>query len=99
MIDLSVKKTYWQIKLEDKTILNCKKPTQSLLISMIKLQESVDAPVELMEEFIDIVVRIFNRNVNGLIFTKEQIEEMVDIETAVAIMKDYVDFSLTTLKN
>ena len=99
MIDLSVKKNYWQIKLEDKTILKCKRPTQSLLLSMIRLQESNEEPIELMEEFAAIVVRIFNRNVNDLEFTKEQVEEMIDLESAVAIMKDYIEFSLSNLKN
>lgn len=99
MIDLGVKKSYWQIKLEDKTVLKCKRPTQSLLLAMIRLQGSNEEPAELMEEFTTIVVRIFNRNVNSLEFTKEQIEEMIDLESAVAIMKDYIEFSLSNLKN
>lgn len=99
MIDLGVKKSYWQIKLEDKTVLKCKRPTQSLLLAMIRLQGSNEDPAELMEEFTTIVVRIFNRNVNSLEFTKEQIEEMIDLESAVAIMKDYIEFSLSDLKN
>lgn len=91
MIDLSKnKKDLYPIKLEDGTILKLKKPTQSMYIQMVQLEDSKGEGVQMIEEIFSILVRIFNRNDQGIVFTLNEIEEMVDIETAMLIIEDYL---------
>lgn len=96
MIDLSKKTTeLYKIKLEDGTILRLKKPTQLMLVQMVEMSQSKEKDFEIVIELFNLLTRIFNRNVNGMTFTQEQIEEMLDLEIAMAIVQDYL---ISTLK-
>ncbi len=99
MIDLSKKTAteLYKIKLEDGTILKLKKPTQSMLVQMMEMSQSKEKDFEIVIELFSLITRIFNRNVNGMTFTQEQIEEMLDLEIAMAIVQDYLNSTLKEL--
>lgn len=90
MIDLtqSNEKLY-EIKLPDKTILKIRKPSQGLLIELAKLEDA-DGSVETLERVNSLTTRIFNRNKNGRVFSKEEIADMMDLETSIMVLKDYL---------
>lgn len=94
MIDLSKKidKPY-EIRLEDKTILKLKKPTQGILIELARIQEmnKAEQSVDLIEHINSITTKVFNRNMNGRVFTEAEIAEMLDFETSVYILEDYLN--------
>lgn len=97
MIDLSKKANseMYKIKLQDGTILKLKRPTQGLLNKIVELSELGDSGLEVIDDIFSIVTRIFNNNINGLSFTQPQIEEMLDLNTTMMIISDYLQ---TTLK-
>lgn len=90
MIDLtqSNEKLY-EIKLPDKTILKIRKPSQGLLIELAKLEDA-DGSVETLERVNSLTTRIFNRNKNGRAFSEEEIADMMDLETSIMVLKDYL---------
>ena len=66
MIDLSrgIEKPY-EIRLEDKTILKLKKPTQGLLLELARLQEltETEQPIEVIEQINNIPINAWgNKN-------------------------------------
>lgn len=90
MIDLtqSNEKLY-EIRLPDKTILKIRKPSQGLLIELAKLEDA-DGSVETLERVNSLTTRIFNRNTNGRVFSEEEIADMMDLETSIMVLKDYL---------
>ncbi len=92
MLDLGkIKQQLYKIKLEDGTVLTLKKPTQATLNKMINLSELNQSEYE--EVFIiifGVLTEIFNRNTQGKIFDREFIESMLDVETAMMILDDYM---------
>lgn len=100
MIDLSKgKQSLYKIKLEDGTILQIKKPSQDLLLKMVDLQEIAQTEniIDLFDALIEIITIAFNRNVIGKTFTQNDISEMLDVETAMAIIQDYLTFAFGEL--
>lgn len=98
MIDLSKRKQeLYKIKLEDGTILKIKNPTQSTLRKMIELQQLKDNDVELIDELFILLTDIFNRNMNKIEFTRQDIEEMLDLSVAMEVLQDYLDTTLSNL--
>ena len=97
MIDLSKKSTeLYKIKLEDGTILKLKKPTQAMLVTMMEMSKAQEE-LEVLNELFSLITRIFNRNVNNMTFTQEEIEEMLDLEIAMEIVQDYLNSTLKEL--
>lgn len=100
MIDLSrgIERPY-EIKLEDKTILKLKKPTQGLLLELARLQEltETEQPIEVIEQINNITTRVFNRNMNGRTFTEAEVAEMLDFETAMYVLQDYLQHTYKRL--
>ena len=98
MIDLGkVKQNLYHIKLANGKILNIKKPTQGMLMRLIDLSHTEKNNTEVMYEFIDVLTKIFNSNVNRIKFSKKDIEEMFDIETAMIVLEDYLNFCFKDL--
>lgn len=98
MIDLSKKATeLYKIKLEDGTLLKLKKPTQAMLLTMIEMSKAQEDDIEVLTELFSLITRIFNRNVNNMTFTQEEIEEMLDLEIAMEIVQDYLNSTLKEL--
>lgn len=99
MLDLSkLTQEYYSIKLVDKTILKIKKPTQEILKTMVEIQnaDSTD-DFEILDIIYDVMFKIFNRNADNRIFTREEIEEMLPVEIVVMVLKDYLSFAFDVM--
>ena len=100
MIDLStIERSNYQIKLESGEVLEIKKPSQKFLNEILalyeylqKMEDSAEAGLELINKVYDILTDIFNCNINGKVFTREDIEKMLDIKMAMAVLQDYFSF-------
>ncbi|KAF5056418.1 hypothetical protein DSECCO2_367440 [anaerobic digester metagenome] len=98
MIDLSkVSQESYKIKLPNKDILKIKKPTQAMYKTMNEMVENDMEEIEIIETLYRLMLRIFNRNLNDIEFTDDEISEMMDIKTAMAVLKDYLQFSVGQL--
>lgn len=98
MIDLSKRKQeLYKIRLEDGTILKLKKPTQSMLMTMINFSKDFSDEFELINELFVLLTKIFNRNINDKTFTCDDIQEMLDVEIAMEILQDYLTYTLSDL--
>lgn len=94
MLDLNkIKQECYKIKLVDGTVLKLKKPTQAMLITLYDMKDIADSEdVEMLEKLYEFLLRIFNRNLNDITYTKDDIEEILDIKTAMIFLQDYFDF-------
>lgn len=96
MIDLSreIEKPY-EIKMFDGTILQIKKPSQEMLLEIVKLQNTDNIELAL-NAMSDILLKILNRNMNDRKYTKKDMNDFsVDIMSAV--IQDYLANSLNQL--
>ena len=98
MLDLSkITQEYYQIKLPNKAILKLKKPTQSMLRTMLEIANSDMEETEMLDYVYVMITRMFNRNINNIQFTREDVEDMLPIDTAMIVLKDYIDSTLKDL--
>ncbi len=76
-----------------------KKPTQGLLLELARLQEltETEQPIEVIEQINNITTRVFNRNMNGRTFTEAEVAEMLDFETAMYVLQDYLQHTYKRL--
>ena len=97
MIDLStIERSNYQIKLESGEVLEIKKPSQKFLNEILalyeyiqKMEESAESGLKVIDRLYDILTDIFNSNINGKVFSREDIEKMLDIKMAMAVLQDY----------
>ena len=99
MLDLGkLKQDLYKIKLADGTILKIKKPTQAMLLTMVEFRNADEKEdIELLGDLYALMLRIFNRNTNDIKFSMDDIQEMFALETALIVLKDYMDFSFKQL--
>ena len=97
MIDLStIERSNDQIKLESGEVLEIKKPSQKFLNEILalyeyiqKMEDSAESGLKVIDRLYDILTDIFNSNINGKVFSREDIEKMLDIKMAMAVLQDY----------
>nr|DAQ21951.1 MAG TPA: hypothetical protein [Caudoviricetes sp.] len=97
MIDLStIERSNYQIKLESGEVLEIKKPSQKFLNEILalyeyiqKMEDSAESGLKVIDRLYDILTDIFNSNINGKVFSREDIEKMLDIKMAMAVLQDY----------
>lgn len=97
MIDLStIERSNYQIKLESGEALEIKKPSQKFLNEILalyeyiqKMEDSAESGLKVIDRLYDILTDIFNSNINGKVFSREDIEKMLDIKMAMAVLQDY----------
>ena len=97
MIDLStIERSNYQIKLESGEHLEIKKPSQKFLNEILalyeyiqKMEDSAESGLKVIDRLYDILTDIFNSNINGKVFSREDIEKMLDIKMAMAVLQDY----------
>lgn len=97
MIDLStIERSNYQIKLESGEVLEIKKPSQKFLNEILalyeyiqKMEDSAESGLKVIDRLYDILTDIFNSNINGKVFSREDIEKMLDIKIAMAVLQDY----------
>lgn len=95
-LDLSVfmKKT-WQVTLPNGEALNIKKPTQSKLIMLGKMGETIESEKDTFKQMANLAettLLILNDNVESITFTKEQLEKMLNLDMYYAIYIGYMEF-------
>lgn len=96
MIDLSIlsNKTF-DIKLPDGFELNIRKPSNDLFketFRMIKLMEANGEDDKKISAIYVFITKMFNRNMNNVKFTQQQLEELIDIDIAMYLIKEYQNF-------
>ena len=95
-LDLSVfDKITWQVTLPGGQVLNIKKPTQAELITLGKkaiVIESEKDTFKQMENLSETTLLILNNNMEGLTFTKDQLEKMFNLDMYYAIYFGYMEF-------
>ena len=97
MIDLStIERSNYQIKLESGEVLEIKKPSQKFLNEILalyeyikKMEDNAESGLKVIDRLYDILTDIFNSNINGKVFSREDIEKMLDIKMAMAVLQDY----------
>ena len=97
MIDLStIERSNYQIKIESGEVLEIKKPSQKFLNEILalyeyiqKMEDSAESGLKVIDRLYDILTDIFNSNINGKVFSREDIEKMLDIKMAMAVLQDY----------
>lgn len=90
MLDLTVlNEQYFEIKLLDGSVINLKKPSQSLLMKFMGFKQ--DASELKTEDIIEIVLSILNNNKENKELKTEDIENY-DIGILMAIIQGYAEF-------
>jgi len=96
MIDLSVlNNRTFDIKLQDGTELNIRKPSNELFketFRMVKLMEANGEDDKKVSAIYIFLMKIFNRNMNNIKFTQSQLEELIDIDVAMYLIREYQSF-------
>ena len=95
MIDLSMlnNKTF-DIRLQDGTVLNIRKPNNELFKETLKIFKTAENQEE--DKKINVIyiflTKILNRNTNNIKLTQTKIENDIDIDIAVYLIKKYQEF-------
>lgn len=95
-LDLSVfSQNTWEVTLPNKEVINVNKPTQRKLIDLgeltKKLERTKDTSKQL-EFLANTTLLILNDNVENVAYTKEQLEEMLNLDMYYAIYFGYMEF-------
>ncbi|MCI1959700.1 MAG: hypothetical protein LKJ25_08785 [Clostridia bacterium] len=100
MLDLNtLTQKYYEVKLLDGSIIHLKHPTQGMLNTMVSfsnIKSSTDN-TQVINVLYDLMTRIFNRNTEGVTFTREQIGDMLDIKAAMYVLNDYIHSNFDNL--
>ena len=96
MIDLGTlsNKTF-DVRLTDGTELNIRKPSNELLketYKMIELIEKNGEEKNIINAIYIFLTKIFNRNLNDKKFTQSAIEDLIDLDVAMYLIKEYQSF-------
>lgn len=101
MLDLTTRsktKKLYEIKMPDGQELTLRLPTQSLLMKLNDLQVYLGQdPMKALTAINNLVVQILNRNTQGITYTEEQVMEMLDLDTLILVINDYITTTTKTL--
>ena len=103
MIDLSTlnNKTF-DVKLLNGLELNIRKPSNELLketYKMIELIEKNGEEKNIVNAIYIFLTKIFNRNLNDKKFTQTEIEDLIDIDVAMYLIREYQKFLSEVIQN
>lgn len=88
-LSLFVKQTL-DITMPNGDIIHIKKPTQANVIKLMALKDTTeDTALDAMSELVYI---IFNSNTDGKHFTKDELDEELDLTMKVAVINAYNEF-------
>lgn len=100
MLDLTTRtstKKLYEIKMPDGQILKLKMPTQRLLMKLMDMQNYLNDPMAVVGLFNQLLTSILNLNTQGIVYTEEQVIDMIDLETAILVIQDYLQETTKTL--
>lgn len=96
MLDLTtISGNAYEIKLLDGKVYHLKRPTQQLFTTLLGLTKYTegDNTEELLSVTSQLLLRILNRNVEGVQFTQDDLDEQgYDFVIAMAVITDYIQF-------
>lgn len=96
MIDIrELNNRTFDLTLQDGTILNIRKPSNELFkqtFTMIELIQKNGEEKNVVNAIYIFLTKVFNRNLNNIKFTQQQIEEIIDIDVAMYLIKEYQNF-------
>lgn len=96
MIDIaSLNEVTFDIKLSDNRILNIRKPNKELFnttFKMMELMESNNEDDKILDIIYNFLTKIFNRNTNDIKLTQKDLENELDVVTAIYIIKAFAKF-------
>lgn len=98
MIDLTrqVESTY-EIKMHTGDILHINKPKQKLLKRLTAMETLTDSDMAI-DEIYNILLTILNNNREGKKYTLSDIEDVITLDIALIILKDYIEDTVAKLK-
>ncbi|NYB73393.1 hypothetical protein HZF24_04485 [Sedimentibacter hydroxybenzoicus DSM 7310] len=106
MIDLrTISAITFDLTLPDGRILNVKQPTKELydkLLETAKLAKANGEEDTAFNIIYNFLVRAFNRNINDITLTKEELEGMISVNVAMHLVIEFQKWttnSLNSLKN
>ena len=100
MLDLTTRtnsKKLYEIKMPDGQLLKLRMPTQRMLMKLVDMQNYLNDPIKAIGLLNSLVTQIFNLNTQGITYTEEQVTEMLDLETMVLVIQDYLKSTTSTL--
>lgn len=90
MLDLSkVNDKLYEIKMIEGNVLHIRRPSQYFLQRIIEVRDKAE---EAIDTLYDIVLSIFNNNVDNKVYDKEYVSQF-DIGTIATILEDYIVFT------
>lgn len=96
MLDLTQLTTRtFDLKIDDNTLLNIRKPNNELFKETFKMINLIDANGEedkLIGVLYNFLTKVFNRNLNNKKFTQQEIENILDIDIAAYLIQEYFKF-------
>ena len=97
MLDLTeLQQNLYDIRLLDGTVLQLKRPNQSMIQFLVDIKKRYDASdgdnLALLDSFANFFCRILNRNAEGFSFTEDQLKEDYDYETILYVVNDYFNY-------
>lgn len=94
VIDLSVfEDQTLDLKLPDGTLLKIQKPTQRMVIEMLKFKKlDVKNPDAVIKAVDSVVSMILNNNENIKTFTQDDIDKVLNFSMKMAIIQGYSEF-------
>ena len=95
ILDLSVyQEETFDITFPDKSIVRVRKPTQAVVIEMMRLShQNQEYQEEMIDAMIDLCAVILNNNIDGKKFSKDGIGTTLDFIMVAAIVKGYTDWT------
>ena len=99
MLNLNeLKKNNYQIVWFDGTTIELKPPKQKVLEKLIKMSQLTEEDLEKMMTLVyDLLFEVFNNNTEKREFSREEIEDNFDLETAFLVMQDYLSSIYSSL--
>ena len=93
MLDLTIYKSqYYQVKLDERTILHLALPKKKQLKTIMSLTKDLnndDLTVEDIDSLYEAVLIAFNKNKEGRRFSEDQIEEIIGFNSLYAFFDGY----------
>lgn len=92
MLNLSeIKKKNYELIWFDGSTLQLKRPSQKLLTQLMSISKMDEQDLEgIMNLIYDVLFTVFNNNINGRKFKREEIEDNFDLATAYTFIEDYM---------
>lgn len=90
--EITKTKKLYEVRMPDGTDLTLKTPTQGMFQKMMGIQNiTSENPLDALDAVYAIVVEILNLNTQGIAYTKEEVQNALDLGVCVLLIQDYVE--------